>query len=201
MLFVALDGGNDVLEPRIWVHGATFSNEFVDLLPLETFHVGMIVLFQCGGTIFAVLFGLLLQISLGGRHDLLVNNCPGLFLSHVLDGMFGEKIADISDESFAIVSKSRIRHMAIPRRLDNLKSRMLHVMFEMGAIGIEVDTSEVVDKARYTWEARPHDWRRLGSMGGLMLLHIASKDCFKGNDRSDPGIRVFERRRSGSCYL
>ena len=34
-----------------------------------------------------------------------------------------------------------------------------------------------------------------------MLLHIASKDCFKGNDRSDTEIKGFERKRSGSCYL
>lgn len=93
-----------------------------------------------------MLFYLILQVGLGGRHSLLINNCPCLFLSHVLDGIFGEYIADIPDGGFAIAGKrARIRHVAIPRRLDNLNGRLVHIVFEIMAIGIKVDLTEVFD--------------------------------------------------------
>lgn len=82
-----------------------------------------------------------------GRHSLLVNDCPRLFASHVLDRLLNENVADIANRWFAIASeRARIRHVAIPRRLDNLNSRwLMHVVFEMMSIGIEVNMIKVVD--------------------------------------------------------
>lgn len=121
------------------VHSATFSNKFVNLLPLETFHVGMHVLIQSCDTLFAVLLNLVSQVGLGGRHSLLVDNCPRLFLSYMLNGLLGEDIADIADGRFAIArERARVRHVAIPRRL-------VHVVLKMVTIGIKVDMTKVID--------------------------------------------------------
>ena len=75
-----------------------------------------------------------------------MNNCPCLFLSHVLDRLLGENIANIADGRFAIAREcAKIRHVAIPRRLDNLNGRLMHIVFEMMTVGIKVDMTEVVD--------------------------------------------------------
>ena len=128
------------------VHRDTFSNKFVNLLPLETFHVRIHVVIQSCDTPFAVLFDLILQVSLGGRHWLFVNDCPCLFVPRVLDRLFGENIAGVANGRFAVARKrAMIRHVAIPRRLDNLNGRLVHIVFEVMSIGIKVDTTEVVD--------------------------------------------------------
>ncbi len=44
LLCVASDGGNDIFKSMVGIHRDTLSNQFVNLLPLETFHVGMVVL-------------------------------------------------------------------------------------------------------------------------------------------------------------
>ena len=64
----------------------------------------------------------------------------------MLDRLFGEDIAGIANGRFAIArERARIRHVAIPRRLDNLNGRLVHIVFEVMSIGIEVDMTEVVD--------------------------------------------------------
>ena len=143
---VALDGGNDVFEPDFGVHSDAFSNKLVNLLPLETFHFGMHVLIQSCDTLFAVLFDLGFQVCLGGRHSLPIDNCPGLFLSHMLDRLLGEDIADIADWRFVIAwERARIRHVAVARRLDDLNGRLVHIVFEMMTVGIKVDMTKVID--------------------------------------------------------
>ena len=130
----------------VGVHPDAFSNKFVNLLPLEAFHVGMHVLIQSCDTLFAVLFDLVFQVRLRGRHSLLNDNCPRLFLSHMLDGLLGKNIADIADGRFAIArERARIRHVAKPRRLDDLNGRLVHIVIEMMTVGIQVDMSKVID--------------------------------------------------------
>ena len=143
---ITLDGCNDVFEPMVRVHRDTFVNEFVNLLPFEPFHVRIHVLIQSRDALSAVLFGLSFQVDLRGRYQLLVSDCPCLFLSHVLNGMLGEGIAHIADWRFAIGrDRVRIRHVAITRRLDNLNGRLLHIVFEVVASGLKVNPTEVVD--------------------------------------------------------
>ena len=128
------------------VHCDTFADKFVNLLPFEPFHVGIHVLIQPCDALSAVLFGLNLQVDLRGRYQLLINDCPCLFLSHVLNGMLDKGIAHIADWRFAIGrERARIRRVAITRRLDNLNSRLLHMVFEVVASGLKVDPTEVVD--------------------------------------------------------
>ena len=96
-----------------------------------------------------MLFHLIFQIGLRGRHQLLISNCPRLFLSHVLDRMLGKSIADIvdgADGRFAIVREgARIRHLAIARRrLDKVNGRLLHIVLDMMGIRIKVETTKVV---------------------------------------------------------
>ena len=130
----------------VGIHRDTFSNKFVNLLPLETFHVGMVVMIQSCDTLLAVLFDLAFQIGLRGRHSLLVDNCPCLFLSHVLNRLLSENVADIADGRFAIAGEqARFRHVPIPRRLDNLDGRLVHIVFEVMTVGIKVDMTEIVD--------------------------------------------------------
>lgn len=130
----------------VGVHSDAFSNKFVNLFPLETFHVGMHILIQSCDTLFAVLFDLVFQIGLGGGHSLFSDNCPGLFLSHMLDRLLGEDIAHMADRRLAIArERARIRHMAIPRRLDDLNGRLVHVVFVMMTVGIKVDMTKVID--------------------------------------------------------
>ena len=130
----------------VGVHSDAFSNKFVNLLPLETFHVGMHVLIQSCDTLFAVLFNLGFQVGLGGRHSLLIDYCPSLFLSHMLDRLLGENIADIANRKFAIArERARIRHVAESRRLDDLNGRLVHIVFEMMTVGIKMDMTKVID--------------------------------------------------------
>lgn len=128
------------------VHSDAFSNKFFNLLPLETFHVGMHILIQSCDTLLAVLLDLVSQVGLGGRHSLLIDNCPGFLLSHMLDGLLGEDIADVADGRFAIArERARVRHVAIPRGLDDLNGRLVHVVLKMMSIGIQVDVTKVID--------------------------------------------------------
>ncbi len=93
-----------------------------------------------------MLLDLAFQIGLRGRHSLFIDNCPCLFLSHVLNRVLSENVADIADGRFAIArERARIRHVPIPRRLDNLNGRLVHVVFEMMTVGIKVDMTEIVD--------------------------------------------------------
>lgn len=93
-----------------------------------------------------MLFDLNFQVGLRARHELLVNNCPCLFLSRMLDTLLGENVADIADGRFAIArERARIGHVAIPRRLDDLNGRLVHIVFETMDIGIKVDTAEVAN--------------------------------------------------------
>ena len=67
-------------------------------------------------------------------------------MSHVLHRLLGENIANVADGRFAIAQeRASIMHMSIPRRLDNLKGRLLHTVFEMMTIRIKVDMAEIVD--------------------------------------------------------
>lgn len=127
-----------------------------------------------------------------------MNNCPCLLLSDVLNRVLGENITGVADGGFAIAKeRARIGHVAIPRRLNDLNGRLVHVVFEMMTT-VQVDMPEVIDQSRHTWKAWPHNWRRRwGSMWHLMLLHIAFKDCLEENGRAGPrfeGIRKKAQR-------
>ena len=64
----------------------------------------------------------------------------------MLDRMLGKSIAHVADGMFAIArERARIGHVAIARRLDKSNGRLLHIVLEMVAVRIEVDTTEVID--------------------------------------------------------
>ena len=177
----------------VGVHCDTFSNNFVDLLALKPLHLGIHILVQSGDAPFAVLLlDLRFQVGLRGRHSLPVNNCPCLPLSHALDRLLGEHIADIVDGRFAIArERAMIRDVAIPRRLDNVNGRLVHGPFKMMPVGVEMDTAEVVNQPMHTWKVWPQDWRRCrGSMWHVVLLHVEFRDCLEMKGRVGTAARI-----------
>ena len=134
-------------------------------------------------------------------------------MSHLVDRMLGESISDIANVGFAIAwERAMTRQVSISRRLDKLDGRLLHIVFEVVASRIKVDTIEVMNEPRHSWEAWPHSGRRrrVGSMWHVMLLHIAFRDClretvnldleqrYSREDTAKSAICIGSRRETGS---
>ena len=135
-------------------------------------------------------------------------------MSHLVDRMLGESISDIANVGFAIAGeRAMTRHVSISRRLDKLDGRLLHIVFEVVASGINVDTIEVMNEPRHNWESWPHSGRRRrrwGSMWHVMLLHIAFRNClremakldlerrYSTEDTAKSAIRIGSRGETGS---